>query len=211
MAITLIADVHGKYDKYLKLTEKHPYTVQIGDFGFNYDVLKGINAEYHRMFFGNHDNYDLMESVIDSDHCLGDFGIRELNGVKFFFIRGAWSIDGEWRRKNIYRLGKTWWEEEELLTKQLEIAINEYTVAKPDIVLSHECPLEIVQYVTNPQFTREFGYSGIIKTRTNQALQACLDIHRPSLLVFGHYHKNWNSVINGTEFRCLNELETLTI
>ena len=46
--ITVIGDVHGKYDRYHKIirqSEYYPYTVQLGDFGFKYDTLKNyINS-----------------------------------------------------------------------------------------------------------------------------------------------------------------------
>lgn len=40
-------------------------------------------------------------------------------------------------------------------------------------------------------------------------LQKMLEIHAPKVWVFGHYHKDWQSNIEGTKFVCLNELCTL--
>ena len=35
--------------------------------------------------------------------------------------------------------------------------------------------------------------------------------HQPKLWFFGHHHKSWTMMIDGTQFRCLNELEVYDI
>jgi hypothetical protein len=43
--ITLIGGVHGKYERYCKIIrqeDRHSYTLQLGDFGFEYETLKNI-------------------------------------------------------------------------------------------------------------------------------------------------------------------------
>ena len=49
--IVVIGDVHGEYDEYLKIISEHEHTVQVGDFGFDYDVLKGVDPKKHRVVF----------------------------------------------------------------------------------------------------------------------------------------------------------------
>lgn len=50
--LRLIGDVHGKYEKYHQLLRKAKFTVQTGDFGFDYRTLSGVNARRHRIVGG---------------------------------------------------------------------------------------------------------------------------------------------------------------
>lgn len=203
--LTVIGDVHGQTSKYIDLTEDSCFSVQIGDMGFNYQPLLewDVDPEVHKFFFGNH---DICSAKLP--HVLGDFGEYTLGGVKFFFVRGAFSIDKE------YRLGCGWhWDpEEELSSSRLQEAIDLYTELKPDIMLTHDCPRQIANIIGNPSFLWGFGFDPErFTTRTSEALQTMFEAHQPRQWIFGHFHKSWNDVINGTHFRCLNELETYTI
>lgn len=195
MILNLIGDLHGQYTLYTKLVKRLPaeeYSLQIGDFGFSYGVLNAVDHNNHKMFFGNHDNYDLFHTVPSN---LGHFGVWK----DIFFVRGAWSIDRKYRM-----LGIDWWEKEELAYSELNDASLLYFREKPSIMVTHEAPLSVVEYVTDPSVAKDFGYDGVIKTKTNQSLQSMLDGHRPKLWVFGHYHTMWSKEIDGTNFICLN-------
>lgn len=198
--ITLIGDVHGKYKRYheiIRERDNHPYTVQLGDFGFDYETLKNVDSKHHVFIGGNHDNYDKVNVV---PNYLGDFGqMVNFNGVDFFYYRGAWSIDKQYRT-----IGINWWEQEENKIETFMVARELYRSIKPDIVLTHDCPESIVPYLI------PIG-SRVYQTLTGYALQELFNIHQPKVWIFGHYHKTWNSVVNGTEFRCLNELEIYKI
>jgi predicted phosphodiesterase len=208
-SITLIGDVHQNYHLYLPLTKKFSHTIQLGDLGFDYSYLRGkVDPSKHKFIFGNHDCYDAKsdEYCLKQPSCIGKFGMFQFDDFKefppIFYCSGAWSIDQERRKRHGL---VTWWPEEELSLRELNEAISLYKKTKPEIVISHECPLEIVPYVTDPDFCLNFGFpSGIIKTRTNMALQAMLDFHRPKLIIFGHYHKYWADKIDGTTFICLD-------
>ena len=130
MFLTFIGDVHGKYKEYLnKITEKE-YSIQLGDFGFDYSCLKHVDTTKHKILLGNHDNYDNIPK-----HSLGDFGVYELLGLKIFYIRGAYSIDKKYRI-----VGRSWWENEELNYTQCNDCIQLYKNTKPDMVISHDAP-----------------------------------------------------------------------
>lgn len=204
--LRIIGDVHGDYNPYLKLLENCDNSVQVGDLGFNYQYLEYKLRWGNDWFFaGNHDNYDNGSDQFwqKQDFALGNFGLHYISDWKpIFYIRGAWSIDQQYRTH-----GVDWWPEEQLSYEQLSKAIQQYKVAKPDIVLSHDCPLEIIKNVTNPDFVRQFGFTeSVITTRTSQALQQMFDIHKPKLWVFGHYHKAWRGVVHGTQFICVDML-----
>lgn len=195
MKITVIGDVHGKYDKYyevLREKDRNAHTVQLGDFGFKYDTLKNLDPERHKIIGGNHDNY---EKIIKIPHYLGDYGCAKLNGVDFFFYRGAYSIDRQYRT-----VGIDWWSEEQLTIDHFMKARDLYREIKPDIVLTHDCPETVVPYLLEPN-------ARIYQNTTSWALQELFNIHQPKIWRFGHYHKKWSMNIGNTNFRCLDELE----
>ena len=190
----IIGDVHGHYKQYHLLLRKAQSTVQVGDFGFKYTTLLGVDARRHRILGGNHDNYDEVEKW---PHFLGDYGVYSIPEFgDLFFVRGGVSIDRHLRTE-----GVNWWAEEELSMAECYAALAEYSKIKPNWVITHECPRSIVPYITESSL--------IIPSRTNQLLEQMFVTHQPNRWVFGHYHKSWNKVINGTHFTCLKELECL--
>lgn len=200
MSVTIIGDVHGKYKRYheiIREKDRHPYTIQLGDFGFNYETLKNVDPKNHVFIGGNHDNYDIIDSC---PNYLGDFGYTvNFNKLDFFYYRGAWSID------RIYRtIGIDWWEQEQIGLESFLKAKELYAQIKPDVMLSHDCPESIISYLLPPN-------SKIYQNNTSWALQSLFEIHQPKVWIFGHYHISWNKIINNTEFRCLNELECYNI
>lgn len=209
----IIGDVHGLYDQYKTIAQASPsgYSIQLGDFGFDYSTLDNLNSKEvkHFVFGGNHDNYD---DYYDVSGTLGDFGLREIDDFEFFMVRGSISIDCLKRVQNyIASNHKTWWYEEELTNNELEEAINQYEKNKPNIVLSHDCPASIKGELSSPYIMKMFGWPENFTCRTQQTLQIMLDIHRPSLWIFGHFHQSWMKIISGTEFICLAQLESLDI
>jgi hypothetical protein len=192
-----VGDCHQLYKQYFEIIRNADYSFQAGDLGFDYAPLNNLDFSRHRAIKGNHDNY-----LLGNDHPIfcGDFGVENIDNKQIFFMRGAWSIDKKYRTAGI-----DWWSEEELNYTQLSEAINLYKKIKPEIVITHECPLEIVQYVTNPNFVRGFGFTDpVIKTRTNMALQEMFEYHQPSVHLFGHYHVRKEIVVRGTKFICLD-------
>lgn len=194
--ITLIGDVHGKYKRYheiIRETDRHPYTVQLGDFGFNYETLKNVDPKHHVFIGGNHENYD---KVADVPNYLGDFGYTVgFNGISFFYYRGAYSIDKQYRT-----IGIDWWEQEQLKIEDFMKARELYREIKPDIVFTHDCPESVASYLLPPG-------APVYQNLTSWALQEFLNIHQPKIWRFGHYHVKWQMQIGQTHFRCLDELE----
>lgn len=197
--LTLIGDVHGKYDRYHKIirkTEYHPYTLQLGDFGFKYDTLKNVDYTKHLIIGGNHDNYD---TCYNYPHFLYDFGYTKLNGVDFFYYRGAYSIDRQYRT-----IGIDWWAQEQVSIDQFMKARELYREIKPDIVITHDCPVFMVPQYIEPN-------AKVYENITNWALGELYNIHQPKLWCHGHYHLSKTTVYGDTKFVCLNELETYEI
>lgn len=208
--VRIIGDVHGKYEKYFPLTEDCDYSLQIGDMGFNYDSLI-IDSKRHKFFGGNHDNYDV---YFRSPHTLrgltetNNYGPANHGGLKFFFARGAFSIDWKYRQKTyLMGGGKSYWEREELYLEDMFDCLEEYKEYKPEIVITHECPRSISSKVGNNDTLSSFGYDpNSFSTRTSELFQAMLETHKPKLWIFGHYHVSFDEIVNGTNFVCLPEL-----
>lgn len=193
--ITLIGDIHGKYRRLheiIREKDRYPYIVQLGDFGFDFSTLDNVSSDNFKIVGGNHDNYD---KIINIPHYLGDFGYTSLNGINFFYYRGAYSIDRQYRT-----VGIDWWENEQLSIDQFMKARELYREVKPDIVLTHDCPEEIVPYLLP-------SGSKIYQNMTSWALNELFNIHQPKIWRFGHFHKSWKMTVGTTDFRCLNELE----
>lgn len=189
----IIGDVHQKFDKLYPLLR--PNTVQLGDLGFIYPDLKDF-----RFIPGNHDNYSLLP-----EYSLGNYGFTKF-GMEFFFIRGGFSIDRKWRR-----IGIDWWPQEELSQEQGEACLSLYKDVKPDLVLSHECPYELLPLFLKPYNLRDFGFEQeYLITRTGTLLQRCWEYHKPKLWIFGHYHTSVEINLD-TRFICLNELEHIDL
>jgi hypothetical protein len=196
MPLTVIGDVHGQYDRYVKIARNRDFTVQIGDLGFKYGCLGNLDPDCHKIVAGNHDQYDIINEY---PHYLGDYGNCSLGGVDFFFYRGAYSIDRQYRT-----IGIDWWEQEQVGIDQFMKARELYRETKPDIVLTHDCPVSIALMLLKPG-------QNIYQNITGWALQELFNIHQPKMWRFAHWHRSWRMTIEGTDFRCLNELETEVI
>ena len=212
--VRIIGDVHQKYDAYFSLTKDCDYSIQIGDMGFDYKPLNVIDHNKHKFFSGNHDSLDQYYSsphVIESTITTGmsrDYGTATHGGLDFFFLRGGFSIDWKQRQKS-YLMGgaKSYWDNEELSMEEMEMALWQYQKMKPDVVITHECPRSISQYVGDNKILEMFGYNPQrFTTKTSELLEMMFQSHQPKRWYFGHYHNNWASKINGTWFTCIDEL-----
>lgn len=202
--IRFIGDVHGGKNtkKYLRLIQNVDNSVQIGDLGFSYEFLfnQEVDKEAHKFFGGNHDNYD---QYFKSPHSLGDYGFEGLGLVDFYYVRGAFSVDHWWRTPYV-----NIWPNEELNQAEFDRALEDYGKAKPDLMVTHDCP-DIVR----DKILSDGGGIGYekIETRTGQMLQAMLELHRPAVWIFGHWHMKLEYEIDGVSFICLPELGYIDI
>ncbi len=192
----IIGDVHGKVGEYFSLINRYDcdFSICVGDFGFKpqWDWLPvWINHDIHRINMGNH---DYLPYLHESPFSLGDWQYSDY--FELFSIRGAVSID-----KHLRIEGVDWFSNEEVDISMGYEILDNFSRIKPRIVITHDCPQFVMGHL--------FGYSE--KSRTRQLLEACFEIHQPELWIFGHHHRSKSEKINGTEFRCLAELETYEI
>ena len=199
----MIGDCHGYYNRYKKIIKKHKNTIQVGDMGLGfrkwphgeycpnppYDLMVEQNARFIR---GNHDN---PEACRHHTQWLPDGYVEN----DMMFIGGAYSIDRQWRRR-----GEDWWPDEEIDDEGFELAKILYKRAKPACMVTHDCPYSIYPMIHSHHFMD-------IPSRTPKALEAMFQIHKPKVWVFGHHHKSFDQVVDGTRFVCLAELEVKEI
>ena len=187
--VRYIGDVHGKISEYLTLLNGVDASVQVGDFGAGFVSLPILDQK-HRFIRGNHDSPEVCRN--NSNWIKdGTFDGRTL------YIGGAWSIDQHRRIPGI-----NWWEDEELSIREFENIIVTAEIMQPKVIVSHDCPGNVVAQL----FRRK-----LLQTRTNQALDAVINVCQPKLFIFGHWHKDIDMTINGTRFLCLNELTYIDI
>lgn len=220
MGLRIIGDVHGQVDfvlkssakTYLELLEDCDYSIQLGDMGDaeTYKELTSlVDPDRHRFFGGNHDHYPHLPA-----HAIGDFGMHELGGVEFFYVRGAASSDKKKLLERGAKLGRTLWHEEEELPESTHDAIlNAYVHHRPQLVLTHTCPASISPFI-HDHVRRKSRYP--VQTRNDFSMTATLlqrlyAAHQPSMWCFGHYHHDWQYRDEATEFRCVGELSYLDV
>lgn len=211
MTIRIISDVHGKVDEYLNIVNDCDYSIQVGDM-WNYSFVDKIDPDKHKFFFGNHDNWDLANAIqlgeCEFPHWMGKYGEFELNGIKGFFISGAFSIDWRHRIQDELRTGhKSWWTNEQLSMIELADAVALYKSVKPDLFLSHSTPVDWSRKFGSKKILASYGYDPkTFTTNTQEALQECVRYHAPKLHIFGHFHMWKNNVWRNTRYVCQREL-----
>lgn len=197
----VIGDVHGRFRAYERLCQTfgdRP-TLQLGDMGIGFPSGGSPKCRRNDWWFrGNHDNPEKSKEL---PNYLGEGGTAHLDGVDFFYVPGAWSIDQKYRVE-----GSTWWREEELSVASLQSLQEAYTYVRPKVVITHDAPKPAAEAVLNRFRISTENPLPIYATRTGEALSAMFEYHQPDVWVFGHYHTDWHKKINGTKFICLNEL-----
>lgn len=205
-----IGDVHGKFSRYKAIIETSPHcTIQVGDMGVGFRRSNGDwdkNPPFdkmldggHRFIRGNHDNPQVCR---EHQMCIPDGTVED----NMMFIGGALSIDKAYRTP-----GFSWWEDEELSMEELNRMIDVCEHARPEIMVTHECPEQIAAMIVGRMPDLRGGNMKMdprFASRTRQAFEAIRQhrAFRPGLWLFGHWHVPFDEVVNGTRFICLPEL-----
>lgn len=201
----IIGDIHGKWQEYALLTAGVERSVQVGDFGVGFagpywhERANDRHADgRHRFIRGNHD---------DPEKCKTEMVGYIPDGTvekDVMFVGGAWSIDADARTE-----GVSWWRDEELSMEEFYRIIETYSVVRPRVMITHDCPTTVSKVMFHD---KKLSLSGQhYQTRTGAALQAMFEIHQPELHIFGHWHHTKTEMIEGTKFMCLGELDFVDI
>lgn len=199
----LIGDVHGKFDRWGRMLEQfasqEKTTLTLGDIGMGFNeiydqmILEQDHdlAVMNRVIGGNHDDYDVLAQL---EMNLGHFGYIEEKDL--FFIRGAASIDKKHRIP-----GVSWWENEELTDNQMRDLVALWEDTQPRYVVSHTCPMTVAHLM----------FGGAYPCRTGILMDELMRLWAPDKWWYGHMHMTWETRYEGTDFRCLDELECLEV
>lgn len=210
--VRIIGDVHGKYAEFYNIASNGNLPIiQLGDFGYDYKILEHYHPDLLKIIFGNHEHH--LERF-KWPHFLNSYGEIEFNGLKFFYVGGAFSIDWQIRQSNYFggHWPQTWWQEEQLSYDQLNAAYKLYEQIKPDLVITHEPIRTVAKIIGNDDFLRNWGFDPkTFTTRTGEALEEMFEIHKPSMWISGHMHKSWRRNVSGVDYISLAELEYLDI
>ena len=194
-----IGDVHGKFARYEKIISEVQNSIQVGDMGIGfikfphgepsqnppYDKMVKSGARFIR---GNHDNPTACKK---HSQWIPDGAVEN----DTMFVGGGFSIDYAYRIR-----GYSWWEDEQLSPEQLQVMIDTYLVVEPKVMVTHDCPQFLYGRIHEQVFNS--------KSITPEAFDRMFGSgHRPKLWVFGHHHKSFDEIIEGTRFVCLAELE----
>lgn len=207
--IRVISDIHGNIRKYLEIIKGSEYSLQNGDFAFDFSFLDDIDSKCHKFQPGNHCNHD---TAYDYPHCIGRYGEFNLNGVKGFAVSGGFSIDYVERMHDQMKTGfKSWWQQEELSPMEVEDCFQLYTRVKPELVISHESCTMISRRIGNPRILANYGFDHTFQSRTQELLQRMWGFYEPKLWINSHLHIDAENTIGRTRFISLGEFSYVDI
>ena len=198
----IIGDVHGHFGQYLATIDGCERSIQVGDFGIfphTHNPVELYDTHNHKFIRGNHDHPD---GCKQEPNYIPDGTFWEKESV--FFVGGAVSIDKEYRTP-----GVSWWPDEELSIEELYNIYDKYVMAKPRVMITHECPEFVADQVMASVNRTKYE----IPSRTRQCFQSMFESskHKPEIWFFGHWHVNFDRVILGTRFICLAELNYIDL
>ena len=200
--IYITGDTHGnidflrlkKYFKHRYVTDED-YLIILGDAGIVWSEKEIYMNEYSSLGLtvlfidGNHENFELLNKfpIVDFKgarchrlynnlyHILrGE--ILSINGLSFFCMGGATSIDKAYRLNRI-----SWWEEENISNKDILNGLDNLDKVnyQVDYVLSHAAPSFVVK--------KMFNYQIDSNTEILEKFQSQI---KYNYWYFGHYHEN---------------------
>jgi DNA repair exonuclease SbcCD nuclease subunit len=214
MSIFVLGDIHGAFSILGKVASSIPggsTLIQVGDFGIGFHsegmeahTLAAIDTILRKksarllVIRGNHDNpkywgerNEWWNSQFTHIEFLPDYTYRELGGKLFLFVGGAVSIDRAYRKEGI-----DWWRGEEFI-----LDLNKVN-QRPDVVITHSCPLSVVSYVagTMPQCSDELKE---LCKKEQEDIEELWLATKPAQWFFGHWHVNNTIFLDKCRFRCL--------
>lgn len=220
MSVLVAGDTHGDlaHVGYL-LTEAVrkgcTRIVQVGDFGFGWDLdrpaadrfparvdaLAGAAGVQWFWLDGNHEHHDALEDAVDTEAIEPQRMFANVwflprgctwtwEGCRFMALGGAHSID-----KHLRLEGRSWWPQELLTAGQVQRAMDRGPV---DVLLSHDAPDGACPILLDDM-------EGDAPGRGNRrAVSAVVAAVAPRLIVHGHYHHRYSTVLGDAQVEGLD-------
>lgn len=207
IGVLVVGDIHGRFnDLNVLMNKKKPDVVlQAGDnayFWENESSEKQIKSNTHVfMIPGNHEDFNMINDRVgrhgeapvkleDRVYYCPIGSTIKLNGKTIMFIGGGESVD-----KNKRIEGIDWFPDELLNQKDIDYILGRNI--KPDIIISHTCPM-----LFNMTKARRYDKWG---DPTRHALSIFLEEFKPEQWIFSHWHCWLDGKYNNTEWTCLNK------
>lgn len=178
---------------------KDDFVIILGDFGYIFYPcenakeelrLRGLERKPWTTLFldGNHENFPRLNAFPVEDwnggkvHRIRDTVLHlmrgqvyHLEGMTFFTMGGALSIDKKFRTENL-----SWWKEEIPSKEEMMEAVKNLALHKNKVnyVLTHTCPSSIVPHVVH----------GVVKDKTAEFLEVVFQHTAFKKWYFGHFH-----------------------
>ena len=200
--IMVCGDVHANWGELnAVINKKQPNIIlQCGDFGFwprekKYDIRQ-IKPQNTKIYWcdGNHEDFDSLKNRPSNQVHANVFymprghTMKLPDGRNVLFFGGADSYDKDQRT-----MGWDWFREE--LPSYEDFDKLSLIKERIDIVISHTCPLEFD--VISP-------FSIKLNDPTRQVLTHILQVFKPSLWYFGHWHVSKRGTWEDCHWTCLH-------
>ncbi len=232
----ICGDIHGELSGLVRNSVNRGIScadiLVVGDFGAGFGRPKSMDVAYSRVcaslekndiciytIRGNHDNTAFFDGLHDFEwlHFLPDHRIVELCGKRIYPIGGAVSADIDFvdplirksRRMindTLIRMGSSkriWWPDE------APVPIVESFPTAVDVVASHEAPLSFAPPLVRADYVRDESWMKIVESR--KYLDYVLQIVKPTLWFYGHYHCCYEGNYQKTHYRCLDIAEMVQV
>jgi predicted phosphodiesterase len=215
--IFVIGDVHGHWERFADIVESLPddsHIIQLGDMGLGFvgftfgrleQTFEHILSRDNKILYlihGNHDDYEAWDykSKNPNIKLIKDFTELTIEGLNFYFIGGAVSIDRHLRTENI-----DYWLNE-------EIDFTKYIAPKNkiDVLITHSAPFHCYPAGFNDFCRHFFRFDRKLEPemlKERQFLGEILKEINPRLHFYGHFHRSVNEKIGNCTHILLNELE----
>lgn len=228
MRVLIVGDLHGQHRLLAEILQQAcpvfriGAAIQVGDFGFYEDWLR--EARFERLRFpvpvhaidGNHEDHRWLERALHSGEA--ERWRRELNLIyqprpslaqlgsgKVGFLGGALHVDRP--QKLNWRGGLANY----ISPQQREEAACLFNQAQPDLIVTHSCPSQIGIGMRCAEEMRSGVEAHITAAGFNagpeddcgelQLYHLWLELeYRPAAWVFGHFHRDHQACIDGTQF-----------
>lgn len=192
MRVHLIGDTHGKA---MKASGYPDGSIQLGDFNLGgYETWEPEEGRRLAFIDGNHDDFTSIDKNGGDPQEIqpGLFYIpRAWVCGHVMFLGGAESIDYRQRQKG-------------------HDIFFEESISQADFwkATSHNGRIEVMLTHTCPDFVGKKVFHGLKQDMpSDKALTSLWEHFKPNLWVFGHFHKMFDEVIEGTRFICLPECQ----
>lgn len=225
--IILLGDIHGRIETLMANITKYgiedSIIIQVGDFGLGFmnigletrllnelDNYLGSKDIILLAIRGNHDNpfywTEDRLSFYDNIKLVKDYDTMVLNGFKFLFIGGAYSIDRDGRKEGLdywkgdrYKGLNLFWKEEVLNFKpELLMGLKDI-----DYVVTHTAP-NLVYPFTTTQFDKK--HPQVREERNNMSMLFNILNNNNNIkkYFYGHFHESNRKNVFDTEFILLD-------